>query len=163
MKIYKYFLLKNKKLKSWVKYWLYLKSKVIKIINLFVFPEAGTTQGITYSINNDGTINLSGRTSSSSIAKFIIFKDLEETGIINGETYTLSSDQQFPLKLEVRVECFNGETWVRHLLGSVLNRQNQTITGVANTTNTTRIRYMIYVDTNARLDIQNLKLELVKG
>ena len=52
MKIQKYFLLKNKKLKSWVKYWLYLKSKVIKIINLFnkdtILPK--------HLINSNGTI-----------------------------------------------------------------------------------------------------------
>lgn len=35
MKIQKYFLLQNKKIKSWLKYWIFLKSKAKKIVNLF--------------------------------------------------------------------------------------------------------------------------------
>lgn len=52
MKIYKYFLLHNKKLKPWIKYWLYIKSKVKQIVNLFnkdtILPN--------HLINSNGTI-----------------------------------------------------------------------------------------------------------
>ena len=34
---------------------------------------------------------------------------------------------------------------------------------VANTTNTTRIRFMLYVTNGTTLNIENMKLELVKG
>lgn len=35
MKINKYILLQNKKIKTWLKYWLFIKSKGNKIVNLF--------------------------------------------------------------------------------------------------------------------------------
>lgn len=161
MKIYKYFLLHNKKLKPWIKYWLYIKSKVKKIVNLFVLPEAGTSQDIIYTINTDDTINLTG--TASAHATFIIFKDLTESGIINGETYTLSSSQELPSGFEVRVECYNENSWQRHLLGNVLNQTHQTITATANTTNTTRLRFMLFISSGTTLNIQNMKLELLKG
>lgn len=160
MKIYKYFLLHNKKLKPWIKYWLYIKSKVKKIVNLFVLPEAGTTSNVTYSINEDGTINLIGRTPNSLNATFIIFKDLEESGIINGKTYTFSASQPLPNGLEIRCECYNETSWQRHLLGSVLSRTKQTITAVANTTGTTRIRFMIYVAGGTSVNLENLLIKL---
>ena len=160
MKIQKYFLLHNKKLKPWIKFWLYLKSKAKKVINLFVLPESGTTSNVTYSINTDGTINLIGRTPSGTASTFIIFKDLEETGIINGNTYTFSASQRLLNGVEIRVECYNGTSWQRHLLGSVLNRTNQTITATANTTGTTRIRFMIYVGAGNSVNIENLLIKL---
>lgn len=160
MKIYNYFLLHNKKLKPWIKYWLYIKSKVKKIVNLFVLPEAGTTSNITYSINEDETINLIGRTPNSSTATFIIYKDLAESGIKNGKTYTLSASKQLTNGVEIRVECYNDTSWQRHLLGGVLNRTNQTITSVANTTGTTRIRFMIYVAGGTSVNLENLLIKL---
>lgn len=163
MKIYKYFLLHNKKLKPWIKYWLYIKSKVVKIVNLFVLPEAGTSSSVTYSINEDGTINLDGRTPSSGTATFIVYKDLEETGIENGKTYTLSASKPLTNGVEIRCECFNGTTWQRHLVGSALTRTTQTRTGVANTTGTTRIRFMIYVGGGNSVEIENLLIKLERG
>lgn len=160
MKINKFILLQNKKLKTWIKFWLYLKTKAKKVVNLFVLPEAGTTSSITYSINEDGTINLIGRTPNSINATFIVFKDLAETGIINGKTYTLSASQRLTRGVEIRVECYNGTSWQRHLLGNVLSRTNQTITATANTTGTTRIRFMIYVDAGNIVNIENLMITL---
>lgn len=160
MKIQKYFLLQNKKIKSWLKYWLYIKSKVKKVVNLFVLPEAGTTSSVTYSINEDGTINLIGRTPNSLNATFMIYKDLEETGIINGKTYTFSASQQLTKGVEIRVECYNGTSWQRHLIGSALKPTLQTYTGVANTTGTTRIRFMIYVGAGNIVNIENLLIKL---
>lgn len=159
MKIQKYFLLHNKKLKPWIKYWLFIKSKA-KIVNLFVLPEAGTSSSVSYSINEDGTINLIGRTPNSSQATFMVYKDVEESGIINGKTYTLSASKQLTTGVEIRCECYNGTSWQRHLLGSVLSRTKQTITAVANTTGTTRIRFMIYVAGGTSVNLENLLIKL---
>lgn len=160
MKIQKYFLLQNKKLKPWIKYWLYIKSKVKKIVNLFVLPEAGTSSSVTYSINEDGTINLIGSTPNSAQASFMVYKDLEESGIINGKTYTLSASQRLTRGVEIRVECYNGTSWQRHLIGSALKSTLQTYTGVANTTNTTRLRFMIYVGGGYSVNLENLLIKL---
>ena len=160
MKIYKYFLLHNKKLKPWIKYWLYIKSKVKKIVNLFVLPEATTSAGIEYTINDDKTINLKG--TSTGATTFIIYKDLSETGIENGKKYTLSASKSLTNGLEIRCECYNNTSWQRHLIGGVLNSSVQTYTGTANTTNTTRIRFMIYVNNRVTLNIENLMISLVE-
>lgn len=160
MKINKYMLFKNKKIKPWLKYWLYIKSKAKKVVNLFVLPEAGISSSVTYSINEDGTINLIGRTPTGYTATFIVFKDLAETGIINDKTYTLSASQQLTRGVEIRCECYNGTSWQRHLLGNVLNRTNQTITATANTTGTTKIRFMIYVGSGNIVNIENLLIKL---
>lgn len=158
MKINKYFLLQNKKIKSWLKYWLFLKSKAKKVVNLFVLPEATTSSGIEYTINDDKTINLKGTSTASTT--FIIYKDLAETGIENGEKYTLAASQPLTNGLEIRVECYNNTSWQRHLIGSVLNSNVQTYTGTANTTNTTRLRFMIYVNNGITLNIENLLIKL---
>ena len=160
MKIQKYFLLQNKKIKSWLKYWLYIKSKVKKIVNLFVLPDAGTSSGVTYSINEDGTINLNGDVPNSSQATFMVYKDLEESGIINGKTYTFSASKQLGRGVEIRCECYNGTSWQRHLLGSALNRSHQSVSAVANTTGTTRIRFMIYVGGGNSVNLENLLITL---
>lgn len=52
MKIYKYFLLHNKKIKTWLKYWLFIKSKGNKIVNLF----NKDTITPNHLINSNGTI-----------------------------------------------------------------------------------------------------------
>lgn len=158
MKIQKYFLLQNKKIKSWLKYWLFLKSKAKKVVNLFVLPEATTSAGIEYTINDDKTINLKG--TSTAATTFIIYKDLAETGIENGKKYTLSASQPLTNGLEIRVECYNNTSWQRHLIGSILNSTVQTYTGTANTTNTTRLRFMIYVNNAITLNIENLLIKL---
>ena len=107
-----------------------------------------------------GVINLIGRTPNSLNATVIVFKDLAETGIINGKTYTFSASQQLTNGVEIRCECYNESNWQRHLLGSVLNRTHQTITATANTTGTTRIRFMIYVGAGNSVNIENLLIKL---
>lgn len=52
MKINKYVLFKNKKIKPWIKFWLYLQTKIIKIVNLF---NKNTIQP-NHLINSNGTI-----------------------------------------------------------------------------------------------------------
>ena len=71
--------------------------------NLYYLPDAGTSNGITYSINEDGTINLSG--TATTAVTFPIFKSIAEAQIENGATYTFSSNQALPSGVEFRAEA----------------------------------------------------------
>lgn len=129
--------------------------------NIYYLPEAGTSNGITYTINEDGTINLSG-TATSNVA-FPIFKNITEAQIENGATYTFSSNQALPSGVDFRAEAFNNSSWLRHLIGSVLDSSHQVFTGTANSTNATRIRHLIYIASGTTVNITNLGIQFEKG
>lgn len=129
--------------------------------NLYYLPEAGSSDGITYSINEDGTINLSGTATAN--ATFPIFKSIAEAQIENGATYTFSSNQALPSGVEFRAEAFNGTSWLRHLIVSVLNNSNRVFTGIANLTDATRIRHLIYIASGTTVNLTNLGIQFEKG
>lgn len=61
MKIQKYFLLQNKKIKSWLKYWLFIKSKVVKYKNLLPnFAVSTTINTLDFTVNEDKSITVNG-------------------------------------------------------------------------------------------------------
>lgn len=129
--------------------------------NLYYLPETGTSNGITYSINEDGTINLSG--TATAAVTFPIFKSIAEAQIENGTTYTFSSNQALPSGVDFRAEAFNNSSWLRHLIGSVLDSSHQVFTGTANLTNATRIRHLIYIANGTTVNITNLGIQFEKG
>lgn len=129
--------------------------------NIYYLPEAGTSNGITYTINEDETINLSGTATAN--VTFPIFKTIAEANIENGSTYTFSSNQALPSGVEFRAEAFNNTSWLRHLIGSVLNSSHQVFTGTANLSNATRIRHLIYIASGTTVNITNLGIQFEKG
>ena len=129
--------------------------------NLFCLPDAGSSNSITYTINDDGTFNLSGTASNN--AYFQIYKDLTEANITNGETYTWSSNKALPSGVEIRLEAFNGTTWVRHILGYVLSSTTQVRTATASVSNATRVRFLIYVNNGTQTNISNIGIQLEKS
>lgn len=130
--------------------------------NLYFLPEAEEKRGIQYSFNEDGTINLKG-TATDGNAEFIVYKNVNETNIINGKTYTLFCNQELPWGVEFLLEAYNEDILQRHVLNGVLNYQKQIWTNVANTTDATRIRVKIYIKQNVSVDISNLWVQLVEG
>lgn len=129
--------------------------------NIYYLPEAGTSNGITYTINEDETINLSGTATAN--VTFPIFKTIAEANIENGSTYTFSSNQALPSGVEFRAEAYNDTSWLRHLIGSVLNSSHQVFTGTANLANATRIRHLIYIASGTTVNIENLGIQFEKG
>lgn len=129
--------------------------------NLYYLPEVGTSNGITYSINEDGTINLSG--TATAAATFPIFKSIAEAQIENGATYTFSSNQALPSGVEFRAEAYNNSSWLRHLIGGVINSSLSSRTGTANLSNATRIRHLIYIGSGTTVNITNLGIQFEKG
>lgn len=126
--------------------------------NIYFLPTTDTVSGIEFTTNSDGTINLSGTATANST--FVLFKDLDESYIKDGETYTLWANQELPSGVEFRLEAFNGETWTRHILGYVLNSTRQLITAEANVSGATRVRYLIYIANGTTVDITNLGVQL---
>lgn len=111
--------------------------------NIFYLPDSNSSNGITYSVNDDGTFYLYGTATANTI--FYIYKDLLTSELINGQKYTLSSITSLTSGVEIRLEAYNGTTWQRHVLGGVLNSSTQIRTGTVNLNSTTRIRYSVYI------------------
>jgi hypothetical protein len=129
--------------------------------NLYNLPNEETLNGITYTKNANGSINLIGTAAANT--SFMVYKDLATTNIINGNTYTLSATQSLPSGVEIRLEAYNDTTWLRHVLNSTLNSAQQKITNNANTTSATRIRYLIYIANGTNVNITNLDIQLGTG
>ena len=129
--------------------------------NLYFLPEEGSSNGINYTKNDDGTINLVGTATAN--VNFQIFKNTTQSHIEDGATYTFSSNQALPSGVEFRVEAFNGTSWLRHLIGSVLNNYYQVFTGTANLANATRIRHLIYITSGTTVNLTNLEIQFEKG
>lgn len=123
MKIQKYFLLHNKKLKPWIKYWLYIKSKVIKIVNLFnkdtILPNHlinsnGTITEDAYNFVSD-YIEVTGETdytikADTNKAKRIAYYNSEQTFISRPVIIDYSGTVTTPSNAKyVRLSCHNDD------------------------------------------------------
>ena len=128
--------------------------------NLFIPLGSKTVSGITVVENNDGTYNISG-TATSNI-EYTNFITLDNSKIINGETYILSSNKDLPAGLTARIEMYNDATWLRVFVPSI-GAINKTQTGVANTANATRVRFGMFISSGTTLDIKNIGFQLEKG
>lgn len=130
--------------------------------NIFYLPDSNSSNGITYSVNDDGTFYLYGTATANTI--FYIYKDLLPSKLINGQKYTLSSITSLTSGVEIRLEAYNGTTWQRHVLGGVLNSSTQIRTGAVNLSSTTRIRYSVYVANGTTLPFGRIYgIQLEKG
>lgn len=128
--------------------------------NLFIPLGSKTVSGITVTENNDGTYNISG-TATSNI-EYTGFISLDNSKVINGETYILSSNKDLPAGLTSRIEMYNDATWLRVFIPSI-GAINKTQTGVANTTDATRVRFGMFISSGTTLDIKNIGFQLEKG
>lgn len=128
--------------------------------NLFVTPESVESNGITFTLNENGTYDISGTATAQ--ANAIIFEDI--SWLENGETYTLSANQPL-VGVYAYVEAYSGNTWVRHILGGgqYLSPDRQTLTGQVNVSGADRIRFVIRVQPGATVDMSNLGIQLELG
>ena len=142
---------------------LYAMKDYKKIVgkNLFLLPEASSQNQVSYTINDDGTINLSGTASANTT--IYIFKDLSEANIVDGASYNFSATKSIPSGVEIRCEAYNESTWQRHVIDGVLNSNTSSRTGTANLTNTTRIKYTIYIANGTNSTVSNLGIQFEKG
>jgi len=133
--------------------------------NLYQTPDSLVVDGITYTKKENGMFDIKG-TGQSTIYEYVnnlLYVDISDTKLIDGETYTFSVNQPLPDGLEIMCEAFDDTSWLKHLLGWYLNSNRQQITSKIDLTNVTRIRFVLRVLNGYTVDIQNLGIMLVKG
>ena len=127
--------------------------------NLYIALPVGNNGGIAITRNEDGTYNLSGTATIN--VNHTAFIDIDKSKIKNNVAYTLSFTKNLT-GLATRVEMYNGETWLRTLMSST-SATNNSCTGTANTTNATKARFGIFINSGTTVNIQNLGLQLEEG
>ena len=128
--------------------------------NKFISLGNNTIAGITITENEDGTYNFSG-TAAANI-EHTAFINVEKSDIKNGSTYILSSTQTLPTGLSSRVERYTDSAWLGQFITSITSTI-PTRTGVADTTDTTRFRFGVFISSGTTLNIQNVGFQLEEG
>lgn len=120
----------------------------------FIMPASATKNGITYTLNSDGTFNISG--TSTAVTEFTFYSN----NLISNDIYTLSSNVT-NTNLKCKVEAFeNKNTWISAL--AVLSASNIT-KEIVIPENAKIIRYAITVESGVTLNISNGYIQLEKG
>ncbi len=132
----------------------------IKSKNDFPLLNNFNSAGISITSNSDGTYNITG-TATANI-ECVLFKNIEDTIIENGGTYTLSTNQSLPTGVNSRIEFYNNTSYVRGFL-TVINTASNNPTAVANTTNVNKVRFGLFVTSGTTVNITNLGIQLEKG
>ena len=126
--------------------------------NLLKLPDAGTSAGVTYSINSDGTFNIHGTNNSGREILFSIYLD---SGEFQSVDYTLGAREALPYGLTCRCEIYRGNTWKRSFVSVNSTRQTQTRT--PDFTDANRVRVAITIANGATVNIDNVGIQLEKG
>lgn len=138
----------------------YLNQETRSGKNKFISLGNNTIAGITITENEDGTYNFSG-TAAANI-EHTAFINVEKSDIKNGSTYILSSTKTLPTGLSSRVERYTDSAWLGQFITSITSTI-PTRTGVADTTDTTRFRFGIFISSGTTLNIQNVGFQLEEG
>ena len=125
--------------------------------NKFKLPESATINGINYTNNGDGTFNLVGTATNNAI--FYIYLDTISAGIINGENYTLSSNNKFSSNVYCGVEDYNDTAWLSNVI--LLNEGNKKTQVLSITGN--KLRFSVRVLSGETVNLTNVKVQLEKG
>lgn len=131
--------------------------QVVKVTgkNLFVPPNSATSRGVTFTKNEDGSFNISGKAVGGE-ALCSIFTDIN---LKDGESLTLSSNVGLSTGVVYRVEAYNGNTWLVSLI-SQTSIMPKTITIPQNAT---RLRYSIGLLEGREVNLTNVTFQLEKG
>ena len=128
--------------------------------NLFPTYSNSTLNGVSLTVNGNGTVNLRGTATANT--PFLLFEDLSNSYLVNGETYTMSANQPLPNGLEVRFEAYNGTVWKRAIIPNITTAY-RTRTGTANLNDANRVRCCIYVANGTSINVSNLGIQVEKG
>lgn len=126
--------------------------------NLLKLPSAGTSGGITYSVNSDGTFNVHGTNNSGYEILFSLYLD---SGEFQSVDYTLGAREALPYGLGCRCEIYRGGTWKRSFVS--VNSTRQTQTGTPDFTDANRVRVAITIANGATVNIDNVGIQLELG
>lgn len=128
--------------------------------NLFDGGNTSEVQNVMFTKNEDGSYDISGIASAQ--ANLYNYVDIEKSGLINNEKYTVSVNQTLPQQVFILIEGYNGSTWVRLLLNQLDNTTSKQ-TAIINISGCTRVRYGIRISNGTNVNISNLKIQLEKG
>ena len=123
--------------------------------NLYKGPDSCANNGITFTKNSDGTYNING--TSTAQANAYSWISIEDSKLIDGETYIVHVNQDLPTGVYVLVEQYNGSTWQRSLI------DNLNIAKQIDLTDTTQIRFGIRVNSGYTIDTHNIAIMLERG
>lgn len=126
--------------------------------NLLELPSAGTADGVTYSVNSDGTFNIHGTNNSG---HEILFSYYLDSGEFQSVDYTLGAREALPYGLSCRCEIYSGVTWKRSFVS--VSSTRQTKTGTPDFTDADRVRVAISIANGATVNIDNVGIQLEKG
>ena len=128
--------------------------------NKFAGADTTINNGITFKKNSDGSYNITGSATAQAYAYNYV--DINNSGLVNGQTYTFWASQVLPAEFFVLIEAYNGTTWQRHAMNG-LKVTNQSESQVISLTDTTRIRFGLRVSEGTTINISNLKIQLESG
>lgn len=127
--------------------------------NLFIpKPNNSTSAGITYSLNEDGTINLSG--TSTNVIYFTFDKNVSESNFVNGNTYTFSSNKTIPSGVVYKIEIRTATSWLREY---AISNSTPTRTFTIDLTDAVLIRYDIQVNNGTTPNLTNVGIQIEAG
>lgn len=130
--------------------------------NLFQGGDTSTINGIIFTKNDDGSYDITGTATAN--ANLYNFIDLDNIDLTDGGVYILSLNQQLQAGINIAVEGYNGNTWVRALVGTITsNTVNNQQFGAIDLTNVTRVRFGIKVTNGSIINMTNLKMVFEKG
>lgn len=114
--------------------------------------------GITYSLNEDGTINLSG--TSTSVIYFTLDKNISESNFVNGNSYTLSSNKTVPSGVIYKIEIRNATSWLREYS---ISNSTPTRTFTIDLTDAVIIRYVVQINNGITPNLTNAGIQIETG
>lgn len=126
--------------------------------NLYMPKKANyTVEGVSYSYNLDGTINLSG--TANAVIYITNDVNLNNTKFVDGETYTISINKIIPNGITFKIELY-GDSYLREY--SVSNNTNPK-TFTINLTDVTRVRYVTQINKDVNVEVSNIGIQVEKG
>lgn len=129
--------------------------------NLFAMPSSQTVNGVTMTVHNDGTFDLSGTASATGI--FYVIKPLSETDLIGGDTYTLHIPQDMQWALPIFVQSSQADgTYSKQLIAGGL-QTGISKTAVLENPDTQYVKFIIQVVNGNTYNLQNFYVQLEAG
>ena len=126
--------------------------------NKFKLPESATSNGITYTNNEDETFNINGTATAQATFKIIV--PLEGSGFTVGESYVISSNQSIGDVRYYVHSCTASGTWVKTQLDFL---DETTKVKAFKETDAEYISCNIVVPSGITINLTNVKIQIEEG
>lgn len=133
--------------------------------NIFFGGDTYSSNGITFTKNQNGTYNISG-TATNADANIYNYVPLADCRLMHGKDFIFHINQTLPEGVLILVETYNGSNWINYLQpsGKYLSGDKTYIKEAASIPGTTtQVRYAIRVRSGYTVNIKNLAVMLEEG